>query len=145
MAEAPKFHIGQEVICLIHGNGRIVDIKEGKIVPIFVQFEKGGICMYTAAGEVSPSAKRTLFPRDAVKITPDPTADQDFYTGQAVECLIHGPGKVVHVFEDKGAALPVQVEFEEGGVCSYSRTGKMSISAQRTLYPKGGVHFSKEE
>ncbi|MBQ4133299.1 MAG: hypothetical protein IJD04_06160 [Desulfovibrionaceae bacterium] len=142
MAEG-KFYIGQEVLCLVHGNGKVLDIKEGKIVPIYVQFEKGGICMYTAEGRVSPSAKPTLFDRKLVKITPGPGADQPFYTGQSVECLIHGPGQVVHVFEDKGAALPVQVEFEEGGVCSYSRTGKMSISAQRTLYPKGSVEFIK--
>ena len=141
MAEA-KFYVGQEVLCLVHGNGIIADIVEGRIAPIYVQFEKGGICMYTAAGEVSPSAKPTLFDRKKVRIIPGPGAEQAFCVGQAVECLIHGPGRVVHIFEEKGAALPVQVEFEEGGVCSYSHTGKMSISAQRTLYPKGSVEFT---
>ena len=144
---AIDFQVGQAVHCLIHGDGTVLDIIPGKMVPIFVHFEKGGICMYTAEGQVSISASRTLFPKGGFQVEALPGADLDapFYAGQEVICLAHGTGKVVHVFEEKAAAFPVQVEFDqkERGVCSYSLTGKMSISAVRTLYAKGSVKIKQ--
>jgi len=136
------FYLGQEVECLVHGNGKIVDVFAIKSeFPIQAHFEKGGICMYSHEGKVSPSAQRTLYPKGSFKVLPnagfDP--DEEFRMGQDVICVVHGNGKVVHIFKEKAAAFPVQVLFENGSVCSYSHTGKMSISANRTLYSKGSI------
>lgn len=147
----PDFYVGQEVQCLVHGNGKIVDIstkKSDRLLPILVHFEKGGICMYNLAGEVSPtSAGRTLFPRGSLKITPlEPGSDApNFKVGQEVECVAFGFGKITHIFPEKAAAFPVQAIFENGSLCMYSHTGKMSISACRTLYVKGSVKIEIEE
>lgn len=137
----PEFYVGQEVECLVHGNGKIFDIstKKDAKCPIYVHFEKGGLCMYSAAGEASFSAGRTLYAKGSITILPN------FYLGQEVECVAFGNGKVVHIFNEKGAAFPVQVIFESGVMCMYSYTGKMSISAHRTLYAKGSIKVLVEE
>ena len=89
------FKVGQEVWCLIYGNGKVVAVDQDDIYPVTVEFDNADSQYYTRDGTYYVDCNRTLF------FSEPKIEAQEFpskYAGKTVflvnPCGSHGPFKI---------------------------------------------------
>ncbi len=95
------FKVGDEVTCLMHGDGVVEEVKSGATFPVRVLINENEILTFTTDGKYSADSARTLFHKGTVKLVAvEQQYKPEYEAGQLLYAMADGKITALTVKQD---------------------------------------------